>query len=361
MERSSGIPLEQMIQINQIIADLYCEDYSIPMRIMNFFHKLLNVVYFDRGTVLFFYREPDGQYVKHSSISFNWDRERDFVRRYDERFCRIDDTLPVMDRPTYVIFNTSKFFDVEARKQTEYWKEYLEPNNCIYSIDGNILLGGDAGLLSGFSFYRGALRNDFTQADMEIIRLFQPHLSNVLKHYGEKSDSTSQIFKLENSKCVGMGIIDKYYRIARSDTNFMTILDSGSGWRVTEKILAKCHELKKNCIIGKTYEFKLDDSPLFVEITPFLDTPDTPEPSYYCLIYDLSHLFRLTLDQSMKRVGLTPRECEIIDAVLHGMTNEEISDKMFISLPTVKKALSSIYSKMDIKNQRQIFEKLMGI
>lgn len=52
---------------------------------------------------------------------------------------------------------------------------------------------------------------------------------------------------------------------------------------------------------------------------------------------------------------LTSREIEILDLVLHGLTNAEISEKLFISLGTVKKHVSSIFEKMGINNRTQLF------
>jgi len=43
--------------------------------------------------------------------------------------------------------------------------------------------------------------------------------------------------------------------------------------------------------------------------------------------------------------GLSKRECEVAHLLLEGLTNDDIAQTLFISLPTVKKHLSSIYQK----------------
>lgn len=52
--------------------------------------------------------------------------------------------------------------------------------------------------------------------------------------------------------------------------------------------------------------------------------------------------------------GLTPREAEIVDLVMRGLSNREIEAKLFISLETVKKHLSSIYRKLGVRDRLQL-------
>jgi DNA-binding CsgD family transcriptional regulator len=52
--------------------------------------------------------------------------------------------------------------------------------------------------------------------------------------------------------------------------------------------------------------------------------------------------------------GLTPREAEIVGLVMRGFSNKEIEAKLFISLETVKKHLSTIYRKLGVRNRLQL-------
>ena len=51
---------------------------------------------------------------------------------------------------------------------------------------------------------------------------------------------------------------------------------------------------------------------------------------------------------------LTPREREIAELAKEGLTNQEIGEKLYISINTVKKHLQSIYSKFEISNRASI-------
>lgn len=51
---------------------------------------------------------------------------------------------------------------------------------------------------------------------------------------------------------------------------------------------------------------------------------------------------------------LSKREAEVANYIAAGMSNQEIADKMFISLRTVKAHLSSIYSKTGLRNRLEL-------
>jgi DNA-binding CsgD family transcriptional regulator len=57
---------------------------------------------------------------------------------------------------------------------------------------------------------------------------------------------------------------------------------------------------------------------------------------------------------------LTPRQKEIISCVLKGYTNEEIAEKLFISVSTVKTHLNAIYKKLNLPNRLSLCSKLSG-
>lgn len=358
MENNARLTMSQFETLNKIIADLYDDALPLHNRIINFLYAMMGVVWFDRGTVLFFRKnEHAGYYEKHSSISINWEKDEDFVKKYNSYYCHVDDTLPVMDSPYPVIFKSSTFFNQEQRKETEYWKDYLLPNNCIYSIEGNLQLNNPSGLLGGFAFYRGAEKSDFTDMDTAIIQLFQVHLSHVLKKYGDMTDSSNLLFMFENYNCVGVCLLNSNYEVLRSNSTFQR-LQENKGPDILNKAINLCYDLKKDKTNKKSEEYKFDNAPIFLEVSRIPEQTGNEDAQFCILTYDLSHVMMHTLNRAKEKYVLTPREFEIVKAVLRGKKNEEIASELFLSLPTVKKYLASIYSKMEIKNQKQIFEKL---
>jgi DNA-binding CsgD family transcriptional regulator len=67
-----------------------------------------------------------------------------------------------------------------------------------------------------------------------------------------------------------------------------------------------------------------------------------------------SVLFPSAAPEVLEATGLTAREAEIVGMVMRGFSNKEIEAKLFISLETVKKHLSSIYRKLGVRNRLQL-------
>jgi DNA-binding CsgD family transcriptional regulator len=52
--------------------------------------------------------------------------------------------------------------------------------------------------------------------------------------------------------------------------------------------------------------------------------------------------------------GITKREAEIIDLICQGMTNQEIADRLFISLTTVKDHNYVAFQKLGVRNRTEL-------
>jgi DNA-binding CsgD family transcriptional regulator len=66
------------------------------------------------------------------------------------------------------------------------------------------------------------------------------------------------------------------------------------------------------------------------------------------------------IDEIKQSKLLTSRESEIVDLILEGFSNEEISSRLFVELGTVKKHIHNIYSKFNVKNRMQLLRVFLG-
>lgn len=55
-----------------------------------------------------------------------------------------------------------------------------------------------------------------------------------------------------------------------------------------------------------------------------------------------------------KKFGLTPRELEIVSAIVSGYTNRDIAQRFSISEQTVKRHLTSIFDKLGVSNRLEL-------
>ena len=58
-------------------------------------------------------------------------------------------------------------------------------------------------------------------------------------------------------------------------------------------------------------------------------------------------------DASLTRLGITPRELEILQAIAAGLSNREIAEKLFVSEKTVKTHSSRLFDKLQAKRRTQ--------
>ena len=59
----------------------------------------------------------------------------------------------------------------------------------------------------------------------------------------------------------------------------------------------------------------------------------------------------------LKKLNLSNREYQVLQLLAKGNSNAEISDKLFLSLSTVKTHVSNLFIKMDVKSRTQAIEK----
>ena len=55
-----------------------------------------------------------------------------------------------------------------------------------------------------------------------------------------------------------------------------------------------------------------------------------------------------------KNFGLTPRELEVVSAIVAGYTNKDIAEKFNISEQTVKHHLTNIFDKLGVYNRLEL-------
>ncbi len=57
-----------------------------------------------------------------------------------------------------------------------------------------------------------------------------------------------------------------------------------------------------------------------------------------------------------KRLNLSKRELEVLQLMAEGLSNQEIAEKLFVSLNTIKTHSAQIFEKMEVKRRTQAVE-----
>ncbi|MEM1250086.1 MAG: LuxR C-terminal-related transcriptional regulator [Acidobacteriota bacterium] len=57
--------------------------------------------------------------------------------------------------------------------------------------------------------------------------------------------------------------------------------------------------------------------------------------------------------KALSSLGISERELEVLELLAEGCSNQEIADRLFVSLNTVKTHLSHVYDKLDVRRRTQ--------
>jgi two-component system, NarL family, response regulator LiaR len=58
-------------------------------------------------------------------------------------------------------------------------------------------------------------------------------------------------------------------------------------------------------------------------------------------------------DGELQRLGISKREYEVLELMAQGLSNQEIADKLFVSLNTIKTHSSNLFMKLDARRRTQ--------
>jgi NarL family two-component system response regulator LiaR len=59
----------------------------------------------------------------------------------------------------------------------------------------------------------------------------------------------------------------------------------------------------------------------------------------------------------LNKLGISRRELEVLQLIAQGLSNQEIAERLFVSLNTVKTHSSNLFEKLDVKRRTQAIEK----
>lgn len=59
----------------------------------------------------------------------------------------------------------------------------------------------------------------------------------------------------------------------------------------------------------------------------------------------------------LEKLGISKREHEVLELLAAGLSNQEIADKLFVSVNTIKTHTANLFSKLDVKRRTQAVQK----
>ena len=81
---------------------------------------------------------------------------------------------------------------------------------------------------------------------------------------------------------------------------------------------------------------------------------------HFYFLSPISKTEKTLKEEFIKDFGITKREQEIIVALLHGKSNKELAETLFVSEKTIETHLANIYRKVGVKNRLELFSRLQN-
>ena len=66
-------------------------------------------------------------------------------------------------------------------------------------------------------------------------------------------------------------------------------------------------------------------------------------------------------ESALQQIGISPREYEVLEGMAQGFSNQEIADKLFLSINTVKTHTSNLFVKLDARRRTQAIQKAKAL
>lgn len=62
-------------------------------------------------------------------------------------------------------------------------------------------------------------------------------------------------------------------------------------------------------------------------------------------------------EEAIRETGISKRELEVLELMADGLSNQEIADRLFVSLNTVKTHSSRLFEKLEVRRRTQAVER----
>lgn len=352
---------DEIYDYNQIIDNLYSsQDYEEALN--GFLYDIQKLVPFEKGDI-YTYKQAEEHISVISYISvgygtMNW-----------KEYCEIDDVLPLISVPQPIMFRSSDIFLQAERKKTDYYQKMLEPAKMHFSIEGNLYVEGN-GYIVGLGIHRSRERGDFSQRELEIIKLARPHLSRVAQKFCEEKRAAVDIIDptavLSGSDEVGIWVWNWEAELIGENVGDNDFLQK-HGDELKKILQTLCVRLRQNIESGaraSSSPFHMKSKIIISEKSYYVDLAyrreaEREEGVFVAILYDYTGIIDNIMEDMKEKFNLSQREYDVFQCVVKGMSNQEIQEALFISLPTVKKHLSNIYQKVGVDGRRQLMNSIL--
>ncbi len=236
-------------------------------------------------------------------------------------------------------------------EQTEYYLDFLRSDMLYYELVLPLVV--NSRLIGGIGVFKQKGEDNFTNRDIVILNKLNQFIASDLWSFLEFASIRKDCQTYNNcfdETPAGIIILDKNFAIKncnKAAEAFADKVQTPVQQFVYEIISKLSHELDKPQLdikfLYKSFRINI--------IRNLIQTGYNGDPVYIVFISeDLAGKLGNT-DDLRQSCDLTSREFEILELVKNGLSNEEIAEKLYISIHTVKSHMENIFKKLQVKNR----------
>lgn len=316
----------------------------------------------------FFLTDNNNQIVTPNLISLNCEGMQQSMQLYQEYYYKKDILHTATISKDFLKKNVVTIRDIISYKEyekTEYYNNILKYCDLYYQV--MLPLKVDNRLIGVIFIIRSKDMGEFSKRELLVLDKINPLISNNFKMNLDtyKVKYEHHIFKgCSDQMPLGLVVLDSKFSVLYFNDTAKKFCADIAGDRkgidpvqrsvnlLASKLLSPDSRTNSYYIISiSNYSFKLMSS-----IIPSLS--NTLETIYALYITHNSLGTKAELQQTTQSFGLTSREIEIVKLIEKGLSNQEISDKLFISPHTVKAHTENIFKKMNVKSRTAAIHKI---
>jgi DNA-binding CsgD family transcriptional regulator len=285
-------------------------------------------------------------------ITLNLDAE--LVQWYDEHFAAISLIGQTAQTRGFTVWRPSEVIGKQEYEESEIRQALSKDFGLGEPVC--VTCGSPPQITARFWFLREIGKVDFTDRELHILKLLQPHICSALVIARDLLDGAAYQHAFENAYRP-VFICDSTGKIIHL-TSRAKLFARGSGddgedglaeiEAITQRMISNQEECLSAELLGQKCQMNL--STLAARNVP----------TTYMLAITSPEQLRQILYSFMREYGLSDREVEICTMVAQGLHNRDIVDKLFIAESTVKDHVSSIFQKLAIESRAGIAPKLLG-
>lgn len=280
--------------------------------------------------------------------------DADFLRWYDEHYPVISLIAETAQIRGLTVWRPSDVIGKQEYEASEIRQDLVRDFRFGEPVCATC--GSPPSITARFTFLRKNGKSDYSDRDICVLKLLQPHFCEALCIAKALLDASIYQDAFQHAMRP-VFICDCTGKVMDLNMKAQQLLRSGVGdcndalveiETMAQRMISEQEEVVSTELVGRKCQVNLSA----------LATPNVP--TSYLLVLTMPEQLRQALYSFMHESGLSDREVEICTMVARGMHNQDIADKLFIAESTVKDHVSSIFEKLGISSRSSIVPKLLG-